>query len=185
MADVYPDPLPRATNMTNSSLSSLAQTRRAALLDTNIILDDATAIVPFEQKNAIAKRIPLLLIVQRFLNRLRPGISLDTVLALIAIYMAGKPVYESLEKFFYSKLTSQVKISERQQIGRDVLAYMTDTVLCTDSSYKATVVSNGAYDENDILNSMMLTRYRRTTNREPQGRSVQYLPWMGQTRLFW
>jgi hypothetical protein len=174
--------------MADQSLMAMAQRRRAALLEGNIISPDPAGIIPFEQKNSVTSRIPLLVILQRLIDRLQPGTSLDTLLGLIALYTACQPVYTYLKEFFYDTFTSQIQISDRHAAGREVLAYMADKVMCEGNTTRAVLVSvNGSHDEGDVFNGMMMARYNRLwrNGRTRGDRAVQFMPSLGQKRWFW
>jgi chaperone BCS1 len=73
---------------------------------------DSPGIVPAHLKRGVTVQHPLLEILQRLVHRLQPGTNLEIVLAAIALYKAGQPVYEFLKRMLGQLLTSQVTVSE-------------------------------------------------------------------------
>jgi chaperone BCS1 len=53
---------------------------------------------------------PILKVIERLVYRVQPGTSLEALLALVALYQAGMPVYAYLKSFFKDTFTSEVTI---------------------------------------------------------------------------
>jgi mitochondrial chaperone BCS1 len=143
---------------------------------------ESSGIVPDHQKRAVTARIPLLEILQRLVYRLQPGTNLEVVLALIALYQAGFPVYHYVKRVLQDVFTSQITVSEHDPVAKEILAYMTANVMPQGRTTKAMLVSVvNFHDGSDSLMRDILH------HRSPQAGGpdeLQYMPPLGK-KLFW
>lgn len=141
---------------------------------------DSPGLVPVHQKQAVAVGLPILEILQRLLYRLQSGYNLDKVLALIALYRAGVPVYRYLKHIFVYLFTSQITVPEYDPVGKEILAWMSSEVMSKSSTTKAMVVTGG--DDGGIYEQE--NYYRHMGQRGQAAQLVQYMPPIGK-KVFW
>ncbi|KAF2704880.1 P-loop containing nucleoside triphosphate hydrolase protein [Pleomassaria siparia CBS 279.74] len=147
---------------------------------------DSPGLVPAHFKRTLLSSLPFLEILQRLAYRLQPGYNLDKVLALIALYKAGTPVYEYLRDAFLDFCTSCITIPEHDPVFKEILAWMSSEVMSKTSTTKALIMTGGisgnASDhDNYYLGKMAQQRGQvvHTTSDE-----VQCMPPIGR-RIFW
>src|SRR4051794_17007660 len=90
-----------ANVLTPDAANGVAQAYRLEPLDT-------PGIIPQHLKRGVVQGIPLVEIAQRLLYRVRPGLPehLDIILAGIALWKAGAPIYQFLKRQLLQWLTS-------------------------------------------------------------------------------
>ncbi|KAF2466936.1 P-loop containing nucleoside triphosphate hydrolase protein [Lindgomyces ingoldianus] len=101
------------------AISNIYQNRSALIQD----LPD-NGIVPTHQKNSVSQGLPILEILQRVASRLRPGYSLDSILATVALYRAAFPVFAYLKQLFTDYFTSTVSIYESDAAAKEIMEWM-------------------------------------------------------------
>ncbi|KAF2794707.1 P-loop containing nucleoside triphosphate hydrolase protein [Melanomma pulvis-pyrius CBS 109.77] len=144
---------------------------------------DSPGLVPVHQKQAVAVGLPILEILQRLLHRLQSGYSLDTVLALIAIYKAGVPVYKCLTHVFVYLFTSQVTVPEYDPVAKEILAWMSSEVMSKSRTTEAMILSSG--DDSSFFGKENF--YRHVGQRASAAQlsdDVQYMAPIGK-KIFW
>lgn len=100
-----------------------------------------SGIVPYHQKLAVVSRIPFLEIIQRLLSHLKPGTSLERLLALMALVHAGVPVFYYLKETFVYWLSSQITVAENEEIAKDLIAYLSAEVITAGNTTDAILMS--------------------------------------------
>lgn len=145
---------------------------------------DTPGIIPVHLKRAVTASYPLIEILQRIVYRLQPGTTMNSVLALIALYKAGQPVYDYVKNLLARLFTSQVTVSEYDPAAREILAYIAANVMPNSNwNTKAMLASgSGVQDAQDgFMRELMLQRYGRVLRESDE---VQCMPPIGK-KLFW
>lgn len=141
-------------------------------------------VIPHHLTRATAVSSPLLEVIQRTLYRLRPTGTgdLEKVLALLALYQAIRPVYNTLKDFFLWACTVQVTIPENDPVAKEILAWVGEEIVQKSHTRSAILITGGW--EASVEDFRHALRNPGAAPKRDDDQEVVYLPPLG-TRLFW
>jgi chaperone BCS1 len=120
---------------------------------------DSPGIVPAHQIRSVTAQLPLLEILQRLIHHIQPAYTLETILALIALWKAAVPASRYVASTFKYLFTSEVQIYETDSVAREVLAYISNNVMMKGTQRSAMIVSGSRLaDPSDEMSKLLRTR---------------------------
>jgi hypothetical protein len=148
---------------------------------------DTPGLIPHHLKRSATASFPILEVLQRLLQRLRPQGStgdLEKVLAIIGLYQAVRPVYNYLNDFFFWAFTVQVTVPESDPVAKEILAWMGAEVIRNSHTRSAMLVTGGLENMNNGFPHPMRFSSPPGHGNDRVDEEVSCVPPLG-TRLFW
>jgi chaperone BCS1 len=148
---------------------------------------DTPGLIPHHLKRSATASFPILEVLQRLLQRLRPQGQtgdFEKVLAIIGLYQAVRPVYNYLKDFFFWACTVQVTVPENDPVAREILAWMGAEVIRNSHTRSAMLVTGGPENMSHGFPHGMRFPPVPGHGNDRVEEEVSCLPPLG-TRLFW